>query len=121
MRTVKPQLSAHLRAEIRRRTRAAREAIGAMDYVASGMVSSRTKACGRPNCRCATDVTARHGPYFEWHRYRDGRLTHRTVTPEQANLLARAIANRAEVGRLLGAWEVETAREILGAAEDDEG
>jgi hypothetical protein len=75
------------RPSIRSRTRKLREAIAAMDYVAAGAVSARMKLCGRPNCACAVDPAARHGPYHEWHRYQDGRLVHRTLTPEQATIL----------------------------------
>jgi hypothetical protein len=40
---------------IEARTRELREAIAGMDFVISGMVSSRTKPCGKANCRCAKD------------------------------------------------------------------
>ena len=71
------------------------------------------KSCGRPNCRCATDPDALHGPYYEWNRWIDGRLVHRIVSEEQAELVDRAIANQREVKRLLSLWERETADEIL--------
>lgn len=98
---------------IRARTQDLRRSIVALDHIASGMVSSRTKLCGRPNCRCAQDPAARHGPYFEWTRYQDGRLVHRTLTPEQAAIFERAIANRRKVQRLLALWEHETVTEVL--------
>lgn len=90
------------------RTREIREAIAAMDVVVSGMVSTRMKPCGRPNCRCAKDPAAQHGPYYEWHHYQDGRLVHRTVTKEQYAVLEKAVANHREILRLLAAWEHES-------------
>lgn len=98
---------------IEARTRALREAIAGMDFVVSGMVSTRTKPCGRPNCRCAKDPSAYHGPYYEWHHYQDGRLVHKTVTPEQYAVLEGAVANHREILRLLSVWEQETVDLVL--------
>ena len=84
-----------------------------MDFLASGTVHTRTKVCGRMNCRCAVDPEARHGPYHEWSRRQEGRLVHSVITHEQARLFAKAIANYRELQRLLALWERETAEEIL--------
>lgn len=99
---------------IEARTRELRETISEMDFVVSGMVSTRTKPCGRPNCRCAKDPSAHHGPYYEWHHYQDGRLVHKTVTPEQYAVLEGAVANHREILRLLAVWEQETVDLVLG-------
>jgi hypothetical protein len=45
-----------------------------------------------------------------------GKLVHRMVSPRQAALLRRAIANYRRVVRLLRAWETETER-IIDAEE----
>ena len=84
-----------------------------MDFLASGTVHTRTKVCGRTNCRCAVDPEARHGPYHEWSRRQEGRLVHSVITHEQARLFAKAIANYRELQRLLALWERETAEEVL--------
>ena len=98
---------------LRRRTAELRRAINAMDYACSGTLHSRTRPCGKPNCRCATGRDAWHGPYHDWSRRKDGRLVHQVVTPEQAALIERGIANRREIDRLLAKWEDETAAEVL--------
>jgi len=108
-------LHASLRKKIRSRTRNIRRAIETMDLVSSGTLLSRTKVCGRSNCRCATDPGARHGPYYEWNRRQGGRLVHKKLTKEQAALAARAIANLREVHRLLSQWEAATVEEIVAA------
>jgi hypothetical protein len=100
--------------QLRARTKALRRAIAALDLLASGTVHVRTKVCGRDNCRCADDVSARHGPYHEWSRREDGRLLHSIVTPDQAQLLTQAIDNHHKVLQLLDRWQRETATEILG-------
>ena len=99
---------------LRQRTADLRSRIDAMDYVSSGTLHSRTRPCGKTNCRCADDTEAWHGPYHDWTRRKNGRLVHSAVSPEQASLIRRAIANRREIERLLARWEDETVAEILG-------
>lgn len=100
--------------KLRSKTVEIRKAIGALDYVASGTLHTRMKSCGRPNCRCAKDPNSLHGPYYEWNRWIDGKLVHRIISPEQAQIVTRALENLKEVKRLLSLWEHETALEILG-------
>jgi hypothetical protein len=38
-------------------------------YLSSGTLIQRTKVCGNPNCHCARDPAARHGPYSEASPY----------------------------------------------------
>jgi hypothetical protein len=102
---------------IRSRTRELRKAIEAMDYLAFGTLHSRTKTCGKPNCRCRKDPKARHGPYYEWTRLKDGRLVHSNVSPEQATLLERAIANYRKVQELIRQWRDVSEADILETAQ----
>ena len=111
-------IPASRRRAIRLRTHEVRKTIGAVDYLASGTLLSRTKTCGRANCRCASDPAARHGPYYEWTRMKDGRLVHSTVSLEQARLLEKAIANFRKVQDLLKTWHEETEADILEDGRD---
>jgi hypothetical protein len=86
--------------------------LSGVKYISSGTLQKRTKRCGNPACRCATDPKARHGPYYEWSYMHRGKLKHRTLTPEQAELMRLAIGNYRRVKRLLKSWEVETRRLI---------
>lgn len=99
---------------LRRRAEALQRAIAATDLVASGTLRTRTKVCGRPNCRCAKDVNARHGPYHEWQRYRDQHLVLRVVSSEEAEIIQAAINNYRQIQRLLQSWDNESAEAILG-------
>jgi len=99
----------------------AEEAIGriqdritAIDHVCSGHLQERTKICGKPGCRCATDPDARHGPYYVWSRRQDGRLVQTNVPLDQARRFKVAIANWRRVQALLRRWERESARVIRG-------
>ena len=98
--------------KLNRRIESIRRQIAAMGLVAQGTVSKRTKVCGRPNCRCAEDPQARHGPYYEWTRREKGRYVHTVISAEQAEELAAAIDNHKRVLALLARWSTETARAL---------
>lgn len=106
-------IPAHRRENIRLLTQELREAIESLDYLCNGTLLSRTKTCGRPNCRCAKDPSARHGPYYEWTRMKDGRLVHSTLSPEQAALLEQALANARQVQEILKRWHELSEADIL--------
>lgn len=101
------------RARLRARTRELKRQLGRFDYLASGTLTQRMKTCGKPNCRCATDPDARHGPYYEWGYMHDGKLVHRSVPAERAELMQHAIDNYKRVRELLHQWELLTADEII--------
>jgi len=86
------------------------KALAAMDVVCAGTLLKRWKLCGRPNCRCAQDPSARHGPYYEWSRRWNGHLRHSLLSPQQATLVARGIANYRKILALLARCSLETAR-----------
>jgi hypothetical protein len=92
----------------------ARKDLGAMDYLCSGTLLERMMKCGKATCRCQHDPAARHGPYYEWGHMLGGKLVHRYVSPEQAQVLQQAITNYRAAQKLLRTWETETER-ILDA------
>ena len=94
------------------RIQSIRRQIAVMGLVAQGTVTKRTKVCGRPNCRCAEDPDARHGPYYEWTRREKGRYVHTVISAEQAAELIAAIDNHKRVLALLARWSTETARTL---------
>jgi hypothetical protein len=89
----------------RERIQGIRSALSGFELLCSGTLSERMMKCGKPNCRCASDPAARHGPYFEWAHMRAGKPIHRYVTAPQARLLRQAIANYRQVKKLLREWE----------------
>jgi hypothetical protein len=96
--------------QARERIARIRDTLAEIDYLCSGTLLQRTKICGKPGCRCASDPDARHGPYFEWGHMKGGKLVHRTVSPEQAAILEIAIANHRKAKKLMQDWEQETER-----------
>lgn len=89
-----------------------RSTLGQFELLCSGTLAQRMMKCGKPNCRCASDPAARHGPYYEWGRMRAGKLVHRYVTAQQAQILRQAIDNYRQVKALLRQWEENTERLI---------
>lgn len=84
-----------------------------IDHVCSGTVVRSMIRCGKSNCRCANDPDARHGPYYQWNRMKNGKLVHSTVTENQATILQQAINNYRFVLKLLRRWEEESIK-IVG-------
>lgn len=86
--------------------------LAAFELLCSGTLSERMKKCGKPSCRCASDPSARHGPYYQWVRMRAGKPTQRYVTEQQAQILRQAIDNYRLIKKLLREWEENTERLI---------
>jgi hypothetical protein len=95
-----------------------RKALAAMDVLCAGTLLKRWKLCGRPNCRCAEDPAARHGPYYEWSRRQDGRLRHSLLSSQQAVFVARGIKNYRKILALLARCSLETARRLNAQTKD---
>mgnify|MGYP001194381905 FL=1 len=87
-----------------------KESLAAIELLCSGTLLHRTKLCGKPGCRCASDPAARHGPYYEWGHMLGGKLVHRMISAHQAEMLGLAIDNHRQVKKLLQQWETETER-----------
>src|SRR5258708_38392527 len=85
-----------------------KRSLSALEHLASGTLLNRMKVCGNPRCHCASDPAARHGPYYEWSYLKGRKLRHRTLTPEQADIMRSAIANHRKAKKLLRAWEAQT-------------
>ena len=107
-------------ARLRRRTREIKRQLARLDYIASGTLTERMKVCGKPNCRCANDPDARHGPYYEWGYMHEGKLKHRSVPAERAELMQHAIDNYKRARELLHEWELQSADEIIAPEPNDD-
>jgi hypothetical protein len=102
---------------LQKEIRQVRQQLLSIDLVCPGTLLRRMKVCGKPNCRCARDPKARHGPYYEWSRLKDGRLLHTVVPASQAREIARAIRNHRAVLDLLAVWSEKSAEAIQAATE----
>ena len=71
-----------------------------------GSLSERTIKCSKPDCACADDPEARHGPYFSLTRAVEGKTRSRFLTSEQAALARQQIeAGREFRSKLEAYWE----------------
>lgn len=105
--------AARARAHARQRITQLQKEIAQFDYICPGTLIRRRKVCGRPDCPCATDPAARHGPYYEWGRLERRRLVHTQLTPQEGERFAQAIRNYRVLRRLLARWAQASVRAIL--------
>src|SRR5262249_35025611 len=110
--SVMPRRREDILRQARERIAGIQASLKALDYLCSGTLLRRMMICGKPNCPCAKDPGARHGPYYQRGRMKGRKLVHRMVTAEQAVLLRLAIANYRQARKLMRAWERETERLI---------
>ncbi len=66
-----------------------------------GTIGTYRTRCGSPRCRCATDRTARHGPYHIWTRKVGGKTVTRMISAQQAARLRPWTQNMRRVDKLL--------------------
>ena len=107
---VMPHRRDHIIKQARERIARIRASLDAMDYLCSGTLLRRMKMCGKPGCRWHRGPRRTSRPVLRMGTHERGKLVHRMVTPEQAALLRRAIANYRRAKKLMKAWENETER-----------
>ncbi|WP_429860940.1 DUF6788 family protein [Brevibacterium spongiae] len=59
------------------------DALAQIGFVLPGTITERMRRCGKPNCRCAQDTTALHGPYIQWTRTVAGKTVTKQLSAEQ--------------------------------------
>ena len=71
-----------------------------------GSLSERTIKCSKPNCACARDPKARHGPYYSLTQAVEGKTRSRFLTAAQAQVVRQQIAAGREFrGHVDALWE----------------
>lgn len=65
---------------------ALRNELGAIGYFCKGTVLVRKMKCGKKNCACQNDASARHGPYIELTFKRGGKTINIPLRSEQAEI-----------------------------------
>lgn len=105
------------RLESRHRALAAR--LAATGFITRGSVVQSTSTCGTPTCRCHTDPSLRHGPYWQWTRAVKGKTVTRRLRPDEARRFQQWVANRRRAEAILEQMEALTlkAAELLRAAD----
>lgn len=72
---------------------ALKQQLFALDFVCQGSVLSRRTMCGQQACRCRTDESARHGPYWELtYKIRGKSVAHRLQQADAPLYVEAAVA-----------------------------
>ena len=72
-----------------------------IDYICTGTILLSYKKCGKPNCLCMTEKTARHGPYYVWTRKVKGKTITKTLSQKQASICKKYINNMKRLKSLI--------------------
>ena len=98
-----------------RRLRQLAERLLPTGLISSGSVSTRYAPCGKPGCRCHSDPSQLHGPYWQWTTKVNGKTVTRNLNQRQASLYQEWIANRRRLLAVLAEMEEvsQQAAEIL--------
>jgi hypothetical protein len=91
--------------------------LGGAGFALPGTLLERRIRCGKPGCRCATDPTQLHGPYFSWTRKVNGRTVTRLLTAAQTERYRDWFANARRIRDLTDELEA-LSLEIATSAED---
>jgi hypothetical protein len=92
-------------------------ALGEAGFALPGSLVERRIRCGKPACRCASDPTALHGPYFSWTRKVNGKTVTRLLSAAQAARYREWFANARRMRELAAELEALS----LEVAESAEG
>jgi hypothetical protein len=67
--------------------------LGGIGLMLKGSVTQRFLPCGSAGCRCHSDPTKRHGPYWQWSSKVKGKTVTRMLTEEQVGRYEEWIGN----------------------------
>ena len=62
-----------------------------------GSLSTARSTCGKPQCPCHEDPAQRHGVYYRWTGFLDGKRTTKTLSQEEASECRGRIKNYREL------------------------
>ena len=75
--------------------------VAGIGFTWHGSISERWLTCGRPDCECAKDPRARHGPYVYWTTKEKGRSVARLLHPPESQILQEWLSNRKQLDAIL--------------------
>ena len=78
-----------------------RRQLAHIGFICTGSILPVYHKCGHPNCACATDKNALHGPYLRWTRKVDAKTVTRNLTERQAQMCREYIQNYRTVEEIL--------------------
>ena len=85
--------------------------LGGLGDLRPGSLSEQYNVCGNPNCRCKTDPSKRHGPYYQLSFTRKGRSGTKFVKKPQLPAVKKQLQNFARLRKLVDRW-IELSSEL---------
>jgi hypothetical protein len=85
--------------------------LGRIGDLRPGSLSEQYNVCGNPNCRCKTDPSKRHGPYYQLSFTRNGRSGTKFVKKPQLPTVKKQLQNYARLRSLVDRW-IELSSEL---------
>jgi hypothetical protein len=91
--------------------------LGGAGFALPGTLVERRIRCGKPGCRCSTDPSALHGPYYQWTRKVNGKTVTRLLSAAQMARYRGWFENARRIRELTGELEA-LSLEIAASTED---
>jgi hypothetical protein len=66
-----------------------------------GSISTARSTCGKPQCACHSTPAQRHGLYYRWTGFINGKRTTRTISREQAQECRLRIRNYRQLQKIV--------------------
>ena len=85
--------------------------LGRIGDLRPGSLSEQYNVCGNPNCRCKTDPSQRHGPYYQLSFTRKGRSGTKFVKKPHLPTVKKQLQNYARLRSLVDRW-IELSSEL---------
>jgi hypothetical protein len=82
-----------------------REELRKIGFILTGSIVKRFMRCGKEGCRCMTDSSFKHGPYYEWTRKVRGKTVSVRLTEEEARILSEWVDNKKRFYELVSEME----------------
>jgi hypothetical protein len=86
---------------LKRQYSAVKKQILQIGFIMEGSLSKRYLTCGKPLCRCLSDPTHRHGPYYQLTWKRNGRTVAKFIPESLALQYEEWIRNRQSFSKIL--------------------
>lgn len=88
-------------ADYEHRYRELAQKLSQIGWIAAGSIAKRTERCGKAYCACASDPSARHGPYWHFTARVEGKTVNKRLSEHDARLYQEWIGNERAVRSLL--------------------
>ena len=104
--------------EIEHRIATIKRELAGLGPLRPGSISRQYNVCGNPTCRCKTDRSQRHGPYYQLSYTHQRKSSSQFVREQELSDVQRQLDNHARLRALVAEWiglGIQQARLARGA------